>query len=281
MLLSTTKRETRDTVKKWIRKGLTIGFVPTMGYLHPGHRSLIEKARRENDKVVVSIFVNPIQFGPNEDFEKYPRDMEADTEMCREAKVDLIFAPAVSEMYKTPNLSYVDIEKLGDGLCGAKRAGHFRGVCTVVSKLFNLVTPDRAYFGEKDFQQLAIIKRMVSDLEFDVEIIPCPIIREEDGLAISSRNAYLSPAERRAALVVSQSLSRAREAIGRGERDVSAIKALVMNELLQEPLARVDYVEVVDAAELSPVAEIGGSVVVAVAVFIGKTRLIDNFYCEV
>ena len=281
MLLSTTKRETRDTVKEWIGKGLTIGFVPTMGYLHPGHRSLIEKARRENDKVVVSIFVNPIQFGPNEDFEKYPRDMEADTEMCRAAKVDLIFAPAVSEMYKTPNLSYVDIEKLGDGLCGAKRAGHFRGVCTVVSKLFNLVTPDRAYFGEKDFQQLAIIKRMVSDLEFDVEIIPCPIIREEDGLAISSRNAYLSPAERRAALVVSQSLSRAREAIGRGERDVSAIKALVMNELLQEPLARVDYVEVVDAAELSPVAEIGGSVVVAVAVFIGKTRLIDNFYCEV
>ena len=281
MLLSTTKRETRDTVKEWIRKGLTIGFVPTMGYLHPGHRSLIEKARRENDKVVVSIFVNPIQFGPNEDFEKYPRDMEADTEMCRAAKVDLIFAPAVSEMYKTPNLSYVDIEKLGDGLCGAKRPGHFRGVCTVVSKLFNLVTPDRAYFGEKDFQQLAIIKRMVSDLEFDVEIIPCPIIREEDGLAISSRNAYLSPAERTAALVVSQSLSRAREAIGRGERGASVIKALVMNELLQEPLARVDYVEVVDAAELSPVAEIGGSVVVAVAVFIGKTRLIDNFYCEV
>lgn len=281
MILLETKKETKDIVKEWISKGMTIGFVPTMGYLHKGHRSLIEKARRENDKVIVSIFVNPIQFGPNEDYEKYPRDMEADIEMCIAANVDLIFAPSVSEMYKSSNLAYVDIEELGEVLCGAKRAGHFHGVCTVVSKLFNIINPHKAYFGEKDYQQLMIIKRMVYDLDFDVEIVSCPIIREEDGLAISSRNAYLSPEERKSALVVPQSLSRAREAIRCGEKDADMVKNIIIKELLQEPLANIDYVELVDTDKLRPVAQISESVIVAIAVYIGKTRLIDNFIFEV
>lgn len=280
MILVEEKNKTREIIKEWKSKGYSIGFIPTMGYLHRGHLSLMEKARRENDKLVVSIFVNPIQFGPNEDYDKYPRDMAGDIEMCKSVNVDLIFAPSVSDMYKTSNQVYVDVEKLGDVLCGAKREGHFRGVCTVVAKLFNIISPDKAYFGEKDYQQLVIIKKMVDDLDFDLEIIPCAIVREEDGLAISSRNSYLSREERKAALILSESLSRARQAMIGGERDVSIIKNIITNELSQEPLAVIDYVELVDAIELRPVARVSERILVAVAVFIGKTRLIDNFIFE-
>ncbi len=280
MILVEEKNKTREIIKEWKSKGYSIGFIPTMGYLHRGHLSLMEKARRENDKIVVSIFVNPIQFGPNEDYDKYPRDMAGDIEMCKSVNVDLIFAPSVSDMYKTSNQVYVDVEKLGDVLCGAKREGHFRGVSTVVAKLFNIISPDKAYFGEKDYQQLVIIKKMVDDLDFDLEIIPCAIVREEDGLAISSRNSYLSREERKAALILSESLSRARQAMIGGERDVSIIKNIITNELSQEPLAVIDYVELVDAIELRPVARVSERILVAVAVFIGKTRLIDNFIFE-
>ena len=280
MILVEEKNKTREIIKEWKSKGYSIGFIPTMGYLHRGHLSLMEKARRENEKIVVSIFVNPIQFGPNEDYDKYPRDMAGDIEMCKSVNVDLIFAPSVSDMYKTSNQVYVDVEKLGDVLCGAKREGHFRGVCTVVAKLFNIISPDKAYFGEKDYQQLVIIKKMVDDLDFDLEIIPCAIVREEDGLAISSRNSYLSREERKAALILAESLSRARQAMIGGERDVSIIKNIITNELSQEPLAVIDYVELVDAIELRPVARVSERILVAVAVFIGKTRLIDNFIFE-
>lgn len=280
MILVEEKNKTREIIKEWKSKGYSIGFIPTMGYLHRGHLSLMEKARRENEKIVVSIFVNPIQFGPNEDYDKYPRDMAGDIEMCKSVNVDLIFAPSVSDMYKTSNQVYVDVEKLGDVLCGAKREGHFRGVSTVVAKLFNIISPDKAYFGEKDYQQLVIIKKMVDDLDFDLEIIPCAIVREEDGLAISSRNSYLSREERKAALILAESLSRARQAMIGGERDVSIIKNIITNELSQEPLAVIDYVELVDAIELRPVARVSERILVAVAVFIGKTRLIDNFIFE-
>lgn len=281
MFIVSTKKETKDIIKMWIKEDKTIGFVPTMGYLHKGHMSLIERARKENDKVVVSIFVNPIQFGPNEDYENYPKDFESDSRMCQAAGVDLIFSPSVSEMYKVPILAYTDVDKLGDFLCGTKRPGHFRGVCTVVSKLFNIITPTRAYFGEKDFQQLSIIKRMAYDLDFDVDIISCPTVRERDGLAMSSRNVCLSTEERIAAHVVPKSLECAKEAIDRGERDVNTIKKIIMDELYREPRVRVDYVEVVDMIELAPVNIICTPVVVAVAVYVGKTRLTDNFYCEV
>lgn len=281
MIYSTAINETREIVKEWYRKGLSIGFIPTMGYLHQGHLSLIERARKENDRVIVSIFVNPTQFGPNEDYEKYPRDIESDLKMCRNAGTDLVFAPEVLEMYPVPNLAYVDIKELGNGLCGASRPGHFRGVCTIVSKLFNIVKPSKAYFGEKDIQQLTIIKRMVQDLNFDIDIVPCPIVRENDGLAMSSRNTYLSDEERKAALAISRSLNHARDAMNKGERDAENIKSIVVGKLSREPLISIDYVEVVDALTLIPAKSIKGKVIVAIAAFAGKTRLIDNLiYCE-
>lgn len=270
-------KDAREMAESWKLQGLSIGFVPTMGYLHDGHRSLIEKGRRENDRVVVSIFVNPIQFGPNEDFAKYPRDIDRDMEICSKAGADLVFAPEASEMYPSRILAYVDVEDLGDGLCGAKRPGHFRGVCTVVAKLFNIIMPDRAYFGEKDAQQLAIIKRMTQDLNFKTEIVPCPIVRQPDGLAMSSRNSYLSSEERTAALIIPKSLSLAQSALFNGERDAGAIKRIIVEEISREPLARIDYVDVVDALTLKTIDRIQGSVLVAVAVYIGRTRLIDNF----
>jgi pantoate--beta-alanine ligase len=245
--------------------------------LHDGHVSLINKARQENDKVVVSVFVNPTQFGPNEDFDKYPKNPERDREICEEAGVDLVFAPSVAEMYPSMNLALVDITELGEGLCGAKRPGHFRGVCTVVSKLFNIVTPDRAYFGEKDRQQLIIIERMVKDLNYNIQIVPCPTVREEDGLAMSSRNAYLSEEERRAARVIPESLNLAYQTIAGGERKAAVIKDLINKKIKAEPLAEIDYIEVVDGSRLKPVTFINPPVVVAVAVYIGATRLIDNF----
>lgn len=274
-------KEVRDIVKQWRKQGLSVGFVPTMGYLHEGHGSLVEMASKENDRIVVSIFVNPIQFGPKEDFLSYPRDLERDGKMVEAAGGDLIFNPSNEEMYLEDFSTYIDMNGITEGLCGAKRPGHFRGVCTVVTKLFNIVLPDRAYFGEKDAQQLAVIKRMVRDLDIPVEIVPCPIVRESDGLAMSSRNTYLNEEERKAALVLSRSLKSAKEALLQGERSAENIKLMINEILTSEPLARIDYVNVVDSLSLVEVATIDNSVLVAIAVFIGKTRLIDNFIFEV
>ena len=280
MIISGSIKEVREVIGNWKKRGFSVGLVPTMGYLHPGHISLIERARKENDMVVVSIFVNPIQFGPNEDLDTYPRDMTHDREVCEKAGAELIFAPQPSEMYPSENFAFVDIKELGDGLCGAKRPGHFRGVCTVVSKFFNIVLPNRAYFGEKDAQQLAIIRRMVKDLNIGTEIVSCPIVREADGLAMSSRNLYLSPEERKAALSISRSLSAAKELMRKGEKDAVKIRETIVAGISAEPLARIDYAEIVDSADLSPVQRIEKPVLAAVAVYIGKTRLIDNFTFE-
>ena len=280
MIISGSVQETREVIGNWKKRGFSVGLVPTMGYLHPGHISLIERARKENDMVVVSIFVNPIQFGPNEDLDKYPRDMAHDREVCEKAGAELIFAPEPSEMYPSENLVFVDIKELGNGLCGAKRPGHFRGVCTVVSKLFNIVLPDRAYFGEKDAQQLAIIRRMVKDLNFGTEIVSCPIVREPDALAMSSRNLYLSPEERKAALSLSRSLSAAKELMRKGEKDSVKIREAIVAGISSEPLVKIDYAEIVDSADLSPVEKIEKPVLAAAAVYFGKTRLIDNFTFE-
>lgn len=278
MQVTKTVKETRDIVKEWKREGLTVGLVPTMGFLHEGHASLIKRAREENDRVAVSVFVNPTQFGPNEDLEAYPRDFERDSALCEGIGADLIFHPEPEDMYDNPCV-YVSIEKLSDNLCGKTRPVHFRGVCTVVSKLFNIVTPDRAYFGQKDAQQLAIIKKMVKDLNFDIEIIGCPIVREEDGLAKSSRNTYLNAEERKAALCLSRSVAKGQEIIKNG---MKAEKLLgEMTEVINaEPLAKIDYVSVVDALTMEPVEKIDRPVLVAMAVYIGKTRLIDNFSWE-
>lgn len=270
----------RAEVKAWKREGKTVGFVPTMGYLHEGHKSLIDAARRENDKVVVSIFVNPMQFGPNEDLASYPRDMEHDAKLCEDAGVDIIFHPEPEEMYDDGFCSYVDMNGLTTELCGKTRPIHFRGVQTVVLKLFHIVTPDRAYFGQKDAQQLAVIRRMVKDLNVDTKIIGCPIVREADGLAKSSRNTYLSPEERQAALVLSRSLKTGKALVDQGETDASVIRTAITEELEKEPLAKIDYVDVVDFDTITPVQKLTGSVLVAIAVYIGKTRLIDNFIVE-
>ena len=278
MQVTKTVKETRDIVKAWKREGLTVGLVPTMGFLHEGHASLIKRAREENDRVVVSVFVNPTQFGPNEDLESYPRDFGRDSQLCKSMGADLIFHPEPEDMYDNP-CAFVSIEKLSDNLCGKTRPIHFRGVCTVVSKLFNIVAPDRAYFGQKDAQQLAIIKKMVRDLNFDIEIVGCPIVREEDGLAKSSRNTYLSPEERKAALCLSKSVVKGREIIREGMNADELLKEMKM-VIEAEPLAVIDYVSAVDALTMEPVNTIDRPVLVAMAVYIGKTRLIDNFSWE-
>jgi pantoate--beta-alanine ligase len=248
-----------------------------MGYLHEGHLSLIRRARAECDFVVVSIFVNPLQFGPQEDYNTYPRDLNRDTRLAAEAGADVIFHPTPEEMYPAGFQTHVEVEKLSQGLCGAFRPGHFRGVATVVTKLFNIVGPDRAYFGEKDAQQLAIIRRMVRDLNLDVEIVPMPIVRESDGLALSSRNTYLSPAERRAATVLYRALVYGRDLIAAGERDGLRVRDAVRRTLESEPLvSRIDYVAVVDPDTLEEKTTLSGSVMLAVAAYIGKVRLIDN-----
>lgn len=272
--------DVRATVKEWKAKGLKVGFVPTMGYLHEGHESLIRKASEENDRVVVSIFVNPIQFGPKEDLSTYPRDLDRDSKVCEGAGADIIFHPENEEMYFEDFSTFVDMNGLTAGLCGKSRPTHFRGVCTVVTKLFNIVAPDRAYFGEKDAQQLAVIKRMVRDLNIDIEIIGCPIVREKDGLAKSSRNTYLSIEERNAATILNKALTLAKEKIQSGERNSKVIIKLIEEILNSEKLARVDYIEVVDSLSMEGVERIEKSVLVAIAVFIGKTRLIDNFTYE-
>ncbi len=272
--------ELREIVKKWRLEGKTVGLVPTMGYLHEGHKSLIVRAVAENDKVVVSDFVNPMQFGPTEDLATYPRDLDHDAKLVEDAGADLIFHPEPSEMYLDDFSSYVDMNTLTKGLCGKTRPIHFRGVCTVLAKLFNIVTPDKAYFGQKDAQQLAVVKHMVSDLNFGLEIVGCPIIREEDGLAKSSRNTYLSPEERKAGLVLSRSLKLGKEAIEAGEKDATKVIGLITDEINKEPLAKIDYVEIVTWPDLKEVSTIEGSVLCAMAVYIGKTRLIDNFIID-
>ncbi len=275
-----TIEEVREQVKAWKREGLRVGLVPTMGFLHEGHKSLIVKAVEENDRVVVSDFVNPTQFGPKEDLASYPRDIERDAKLCEEAGADLIFHPEPEEMYAPDYCTFVDMDGLTKGLCGKTRPTHFRGVCSVVAKLFNIVAPDNAYFGQKDAQQLAVIRRMVRDLNFDIRIVACPIIREEDGLAKSSRNTYLNAEERVAALVLSRALNKGKALVENGEQSAAKVKDVIMEELCKEPLARVDYVEVVDADSIEPVKEIKGNILVAIAVYIGKTRLIDNFIME-
>lgn len=272
-----TIKEVREIVSSWRRDGLSVGLVPTMGYLHEGHQSLISKSVSENDRTVVSVFVNPIQFGPNEDLEAYPRDLKRDMEAVEAVGGDLIFNPEPAEMYPSHFTSFIDTTETTELLCGAVRPVHFRGVCTVVGKLFNIVTPDRAYFGQKDAQQLATIRRFVRDLNFGLEIVPCPIVREADGLAKSSRNTYLSPAERKAALILSKSLALGKKAVDEGERDAAEIVSIITASLKTEPLARIDYVEVVDFENIQRVETISGETLVAIAVYIGKTRLIDNF----
>lgn len=276
MKIVQTVDEVRAEIKKWRRENLTVGLVPTMGYLHEGHKSLIDRAVAENDRVVVSVFVNPMQFGPSEDLESYPRDLERDAALCEEAGASLIFHPEPEDMYSSDFSSFIDMTTLTGGLCGKTRPVHFRGVCTVVGKLFNIVQPDKAYFGQKDAQQLAVIRHMVKDLNFNLEVVGCPIIREADGLAKSSRNTYLNEAERQAALVLSKSLDAAKAQIEAGERNVEALKKNICSTIEKEPLAKIDYVEFVDWNTLEPVKTIDGPVLNAIAVYIGKTRLIDN-----
>ena len=280
LIVADTVAQVRDCVKAWKKEGLTVGLVPTMGYLHEGHASLVQKARQECDKVIASVFVNPTQFGPNEDLEAYPRDFERDCALLESCGADAVFHPVPSEMYAGDFSTWVDMQGLTAGLCGKTRPTHFRGVCTVVSKLFNIVTPDRAYFGQKDAQQLAVIRRMVRDLNIDVQIVGCPIVREADGLAKSSRNTYLSAEERRAALVLSRAVARGQAMASEGETDAARIVAEMRRVLEAEPMARIDYVEAVDANSIEPVESLSRETLFAMAVYIGKTRLIDNFIVQ-
>ena len=279
MQVTNTIEKTRELVNNWKKGGKTIGLVPTMGYLHEGHASLIRRCREENDIVVVSDFVNPTQFGPNEDLEAYPRDFDHDSALCESIGADLIFCPSPAEMYHDPH-AFVSIDTLSDTLCGKTRPIHFKGVCTVVSKLFNIVKPNRAYFGQKDAQQLAIIRRMVRDLNMDIEIVGCPIVREEDGLAKSSRNTYLNEEERKAALILSKAVFLGKKMVEDGETSAAAVKEAMIKKIESEPMAKIDYVEAVDGLSMQPVEEIKAPVLVAMAVYIGKTRLIDNFIVE-
>lgn len=275
MEIITTIENIRSIVNHWKDKGYSIGFVPTMGYLHDGHAALIDQARKDNDKVIVSIFVNPTQFGENEDLNSYPRDINRDKSLCEAHKVDIIFSPTSDEMYHDRK-AFVNIVELSDTLCGISRPIHFKGVCTVVTKLFNIIQPTNAYFGEKDAQQLAIIRKMVYDLNFPVNIIGVPIVRESDGLAKSSRNTYLSKEERKAATILYKAIQMGKQTIKHGASADSIINT--MTEIINtEPLAKIDYVSVVDANTMQPVHEITSPVLVAMAVYIGSTRLIDNF----
>jgi pantoate--beta-alanine ligase len=271
-----TVRDIRAVLDEARARGASVGMVPTMGALHEGHLSLIRAARAENDVVLVSIFVNPTQFGPAEDLERYPRDLEGDRAMSGVAGADLVFGPAVREMYAEDFSTWVDVEGLTEGLCGRSRPGHFRGVCTVVSKLLNICQPDRAYFGEKDAQQLAVITRMARDLDLRTQIVPCPTVREADGLAMSSRNTRLSAAQRAQAPVLYKALRAARDLVGEGERDTARLEAAVRGILAEAPLGNVDYTEIVGADDLAPVATLAGRVLIALAVRFGDVRLIDN-----
>ena len=274
-------KEIKDILKREKALDKTIGLVPTMGFLHEGHVSLIKMSSSKDDITIVSIFVNPTQFGPNEDYDMYPRDLKRDVCVAKGAGADIIFAPSVEEMYPKGFKTYVEVEKLTEVLCGKSRPGHFRGVATVVAKLFNIIRPDRAYFGLKDAQQYIVVKKMAEDLNMDVEIVPCPIVREEDGLAMSSRNIYLSKEEREAALSLSGSLFEAEDMIKNGERNSKKILERIYDIISGENLASIDYIEAVNADTLEKVSEIKGKVLIALAVKIGNTRLIDNIMVEV
>ena len=277
MVLVKTIKEVKELVNKWKSEGQSIGLVPTMGYLHEGHKSLIERSVKENDRTIVSVFVNPIQFGPNEDLATYPRDIESDKKLCESVGADLIFNPEPDEMYGDRFCTHVDMSILTEDLCGASRPGHFRGVQTVVLKLFNIAMPNKAYFGEKDAQQLAVIKRMVEDLNVNVEIVGCPIVREADGLAKSSRNTYLSKEEREAATIINKALTIGKELIKNGERDTKTVADKITDVINSEPMANIEYIKIVDLLTIKPVEKIEGSVLCAAAVRFGTTRLIDNF----
>jgi pantoate--beta-alanine ligase len=276
LLVAQTVPKIRELLAPFRQDRKRIGLVPTMGALHIGHASLIEAARSGSDVVVVSIFVNPLQFGPGEDYLRYPRPIEKDLEVCERMGADFVFAPEVGDIYVSEQKTFIDVTGLGEHLCGAFRPGHFRGVATVVAKLLNIVQPDRAWFGEKDYQQFCIIRRMVLDLNLNAEIVPCPIYRDADGLALSSRNAYLDPDQREAAPALFKALTAARRMIEAGERKPEAVKREASRVLMEQPLIRPEYLEIVDPTELQPVAEIKSSVRIAGAVWIGKTRLIDN-----
>lgn len=272
--------EIREVLARVRRMGATIGFVPTMGALHEGHGRLIDRARQETDCVVVSVFVNPIQFDRKDDLEKYPRDLEADLKFCTQRNADLVFAPSVEEMYPEEQKTFVEVHGVSEGLCGAFRPGHFRGVATVVLKLLNIVQPHRAYFGEKDAQQLAVVRKMVLDLNVPVEIVPVPTVREADGLALSSRNQRLSPEERQIAPVLFQALVVAQKYIASGVKDPATVKAAASAVLARQPAIRLEYLEIVDPESMQPVAAINAPVRVAAAVWLGSVRLIDNLLCE-
>ncbi|MBO4591585.1 MAG: pantoate--beta-alanine ligase [Eubacterium sp.] len=282
MAIVKTVDDVRKAVAEWRSKGETVGLVPTMGYLHAGHQSLIKKSVEQNDHTVVSVFVNPIQFGPNEDLEAYPRDLARDAELCETTGADMIFNPEPEEMYKDGFVSFVDMNGLTNHLCGLSRPVHFRGVCTVCTKLFNIVTPDRAYFGQKDAQQLAVIKRMVKDLNMPLEIVGCPIVREEDGLAMSSRNTYMNDEERKAALILSKSIKLGQKLIEDGERSAEVVRTEMTKLLQSEPMADVEYVNVVNNLTMEDIDTVEGDILVAIAVKINnKVRLIDNFMMTV
>lgn len=280
MKIAYTVEDVKSQVRQWKKEGLTVGLVPTMGYLHEGHESLIKRAVAENDRVVVSVFLNPMQFAPNEDLASYPRDFEADTKLCEGAGAALVFHPEPSEMYAEDACTFVDMTAVTKELCGKSRPIHFRGVCTVVNKLMNISMADRAYFGQKDAQQLAVIRRMVRDLNMNVEVVGCPIIREVDGLAKSSRNTYLSEEERKAGLVLSQAVMLGQKLVAEGEKSAAAVTGAMSELISAEPLAKIDYVSMVSWDSIEPVETIEGPVLVAMAVYIGKTRLIDNFIYE-
>ena len=281
MIIATTIAQVRAQVAAWKKEGLTVGLVPTMGYLHEGHASLVDEAVRRCDRVVASDFVNPTQFGPNEDLEAYPRDFDRDCALLEEHGCAMVFHPAVEEMYAPGAATYVEIlSDMPKQLCGKTRPIHFRGVCTVVSKLFNIVTPDKAFFGQKDAQQLAIIRRMVRDMSYGIEIVGCPIVREADGLAKSSRNTYLSAEERKAALVLSKAVFLGEKLVREGETDADKLVSEMKDCIEAEKLAKIDYVSAVDAVTMESIHRIDRPVLVAMAVYIGKTRLIDNFLTE-
>lgn len=280
MKLITSISETRQLSRQFRSKGARLGLVPTMGALHEGHLSLVRAAKAKSDVVAVSIFVNPTQFGPNEDFARYPRNLEKDCELLEREGVSLVFAPSVEEMYPQSAVTWITVEGLSERLCGKSRPGHFRGVATVVAKLFNIVEPDIAFFGQKDAAQVAVIKRMVRDLNMPVQIEVCPIVRENDGLALSSRNAYLSPDERKMALVLHASLQRAQKLFDDGERCAPKIAAEAKKAFVWQPAVRLDYFEMVDPESLEPVETITQKSLVAVAAFVGNTRLIDNLLLE-
>ena len=278
MIIANTVKDVRDVVKEWERTGLTVGLVPPMGALHEGHASLVTAAAAGCDRVVASVFVNPTQFGEGEDLDSYPRDFERDCGILEERGCHMVFHPSVEEMYPEGYATYVNLEsEMTKQLCGKSRPGHFRGVCSVVSKLFNIVDPDRAYFGEKDAQQLAVIKRMVKDMNFDIEIVGCPTVREDDGLAKSSRNSYLNERERAAATVLYRSMERAKAMAKEGVSDASQLLEAMRDVVSSEPLARIDYIEAVDGETLMPKEKLAAGDLVAMAVYIGSTRLIDNF----